>query len=148
MAAKLSTRVLMPLSLALNVFLVIVLVMTLDGDHKGPPPPPPMAMIERMADMLSPADAAILREALAGQEPILKADEASMREVPDRIRAALEAQPFVADALRAAFAEGRKARERMDNALEQALIEAVSRMSKQGRAALGAIEPSPPSPRP
>ena len=148
MSSRTMTRVFIPLSLALNVFLVFVVVASLDRGRDGPPPPPPpLAMIERMAEHLPPGDAAILRKALAAHESAMKESDTVLRSVPNRVRAALEATPFDADALRAAFAEGRTARGRMDDVFETVFVEAVSRMSDAGRAALGAWEPPPP-PRP
>ena len=147
MSSRMMTRVFIPLSLALNVFLVFVVATSLDRGRDGPPPPPPLAMIERMAGHLPPADAAILRKALAAHESAMKESDVALRSVPNRVRAALEATPFDADALRAAFAEGRTARGRMDDVFETVFVEAVSHMSDAGRAALGAWEPPPP-PRP
>lgn len=137
-------RFLFPAALALNAFLAVVLVMVLTRDGPPPPPPSPGAMAERMADGLPAADAAILREAFAAHAPDMGEVDADMRNMHDRIRAILLAPEFDEAALRAVFADGRAARGRMDSSFEAAFIDAVKRISAEGRRKLSRWEPPPP----
>ncbi|MDA8232265.1 MAG: periplasmic heavy metal sensor [Magnetospirillum sp.] len=137
-------RWLLPASLALNAFLGALLIVP--GDD--PPPRRDLAhMAEEMAAALPPADAAILRGAVARQAGAMARARAGMRAFPEGVRAALEAPVFQPDALRQALASGREARDAFDDAMAAALVEAVGAMSPEGRRRLAAWRPHHPPPR-
>ena len=152
------TRWLLPASFALNVFLgAALLVHALRPDFGPPPPPPPPGkLVEKIAATLPPADAEILRQAFATL-PEREGRPRGPEEFHRRLREALLAPNFDAEALRHSLAEGRAERDRFDLALEHALITAATAMSVEGRRKLADWRPpgpprggpgGPPPPRP
>jgi uncharacterized membrane protein len=105
-------------------------------------PPPPHGMIERVAAELSPADAAILRQAFA---PI---DDAAMtaRTHRDRVELALRAEPFDRTALVEALQQETSGREAFARQLGDALVHAAEHMSPDGRRTLARAMLRPPLP--
>lgn len=141
-------RFVLPASLALNAFLVGMAVTLWLRPALPPPPPRPEAIIAEMAAMLPAADADILRSSFATRAPHLADRPRNRAETFDRIRRALRAEPFEAQALAAIFAEGRQTRDRIDDSIEGALIEATGKMSPEGRHKLADWRPPfPPPPR-
>ncbi|RAU22775.1 hypothetical protein CU669_05130 [Paramagnetospirillum kuznetsovii] len=136
-------RWLLPLSLALNVFLATVIVMHPRPPHRGGPPPP-AEIAQRIAETLPPADGAILLDVFATQVALFERSHQMQGEAAGRIRAALGAADFSPDALRAAFDVNRAARSTMDDALSATLIETATRISPEGRARLAKWEPPRP----
>lgn len=129
-------------SLALNVFLATVLVVVYRPQH---PPPPDIADIaERIAETLPPADAVILREIVAARAPAIESGKHSLRGFPDRVRAVLGKEDFDPEALRPLFSDFIAVHQRMDEAVAALVIEAATRMSPQGRAAISRWRPPPP----
>lgn len=106
-------------------------------------------MVEEMAARLPAADGDILREAFNRHAPKMDGVHVGMRRFHDAIQAVLSAPTFDPEALRQVFAEIRKSRTAMDDALEASLIETASRISYDGRKKLGEWMPPgpPPSPR-
>lgn len=130
-------------SLALNVFLGVAL-----GTHffRGPKAPPrPEGMLLDMAESLPEADARILRQALEARRSELSTDENPKRRF-DEMRAVLLAEPFDPEAFSRVSSEFRAKHERNGQIINEILIEAVTRMSPEGRKAL-ANRPPPPRPR-
>lgn len=123
-------RWLLPISLALNVFLLVVVAVVARSPH---PPPDPRHMVERMAKDLPEHDAAILRAAFAAQAKALKQAEEGRRQMFERVRAALVAPTLDIDALRKAFEEGHVAHEQLEQAISGAIISASEQMSPEGR---------------
>lgn len=145
MGFPLLNRWFLPLSLALNVFLgTVIFTHYPRGPHFGPPPPNEIA--QRIAETLPPGDGAILMEVFAAHLAEFEQSHQIQGEAPSRIRAALAAPVFSADALRAAFDINRAARQMIDDALAATLIESASRMSPEGRARLAKWEPPRPPP--
>ena len=97
-----------------------------------------------MAEGLSADDAAILRDSFATHAPDMVAIDTVMRNMHGRIKEVLSAPAFDEAALRAVFADGRAARGRMDDAFEAAFIDAVKRISADGRKKLSTWEPPRP----
>jgi len=129
-------------SLALNVFLATVLVVIYRPHH---PPPPDIAEIAgRIAETLPPADAVILREIVAARAPAIESGKRSLRGFPDRVRAVLSRNDFDPEALRPLFADFAASRQRVDDAMAALVIEAATRMSPEGRAAISRWRPPPP----
>jgi Predicted integral membrane protein len=154
-------RWVLPASLLLNVFCAGVIVALalpmLSGPPHRPPhgphePRDPLAMAEHMAETLPAADAAILRAAFAHHTDALRAAHRQMDSFPDRVRDALDAEPFRIDALAAVFADGRAARVAMEEAISGAILDAAATMSPEGRHRLAAWRPGgsgksrPPAP--
>lgn len=146
----------LPVSLALNVFLVTVLVIR----EPGPPPggrdggpPSPLHIAERLAADLSAADAAVLRAAIARHSQEVERRHRIWTGLPARIGAALAAPTLDVEGLRAILAEGREAHAAMDDAVAQVIIEASTAMSAEGRQAVARWRPphpprgGPPPPR-
>lgn len=140
-------RWLLPASLAVNAFLAGVVVTQWFGP-RFPPPPRPERMIEDMAATLPAADAAILRQSFAARAPDLGQRPRNREDMFERIRAALKAEPFDAQAMTVIFRDGRAVRDAIDDSIEQALIEAAGKMSGEGRRKLADWRPPfPPPPR-
>lgn len=164
-------RWLLPVSILINLFLAGAVVALALPMLSGPPPRPPfgahgptgpggprgpdgpdrpgkphgpLAMVERMAESLPPADAAILREAVASRSEAMQAADKEMRSFPDRLRDALDNEPFQIDVLKSVFTEGRAARMAMEDALSTSIVEATQRMSAEGRHRLADWRPDRP----
>jgi len=142
MRITISTKWVLTASLALNVFLATVLVVVY-RPHR-PPPPDVTQIAERIAETLPAADAAILREIVALRAPEIDRVNRLSRSMPDRVRAVLGKEEFDPNALRPLFAEIAAAHQRMDEALAGLVIEAATRMSPEGRAAIARWRPPPP----
>ena len=150
MTVKALTKWLLPLSLALNVFLGALIVTHFGPPHFRPPPPPnPAEMADRMAESLSPADAQVLRQAFAKVAPPSALGDPGAFHT--RLRAALEAPSFDAEALRRDFAGMSEAHAVFDEQMAAAIIEAAAKMSPEGRRKLAnghgpGFGPPPPPP--
>ena len=124
----------LPLSLAVNVFLVAVIAVHVWHRPPGPPGPPgPHHMADEIARFLPTADADALRKAFAS-EPVLQQDPGpEMRKNMDHVRDVLRADPFDSAALDAALKAGRADRDAGEQAIERALLKAATAMSPEGR---------------
>lgn len=140
-------RWLLPVSLSLNVFLAVAMAVHLTSRPGFGPPPRPDRIAEDIAATLSPADGDILRQVFASHAPQLASGPESFHALHDGIRRVMAAPTFDAEALRAVFAEGRRGRLAMDDAIEASLTEAATRLSPEGRRKLGEWRPDPPRPR-
>lgn len=89
--------------------------------------------IERIAARLPQADAAKLRVAYRSDRGELDQLWATYRSTQDGIRAALRADPFQVDALRAAMARMRSARQLFDTRIQDFFATVASQMSPAGR---------------
>lgn len=120
-------------SLGVNMFLAGLALSRL----RPPPPINPMRMVDHIADQLPPADAAILREAVETRRVGMMEEELKMRTFPERLRAALQAEPFDPSAFAAVFGEGC----RRDSDFGSAMVEAAQKMSPEGRHRWAAVRP-------
>jgi len=130
---------LLVLSLAVNLFLSGWTASALWGR----PPMPPHGLIERIAGQLSPADAAILRQAFA---PVSD-PAADARGLHARVDAALRAEPFDRDALVAALRQEADGREAFGRRLADAFLRAAAQLSSDGRRILADALRRGPGPR-
>ncbi len=94
------------------------------------------AMFQHAEQDLSPSDAAALRRAFAAHVADLTATEHAYRQSAEAVRAALVAEPFDAQKLRAAMEAARDARQRMGPLIEAVTLEAAPSMSAAGRQTL------------
>lgn len=132
-------------SLAGNVFFGAVMSAPL---FRPPPrPPQPERIVEEMAESLPAADARILREALDAKRGALAEEGDGPREFHERTRQVLLAEPFDPDSFRRLTSEFHARRERVGTIIGDILVEALPRMSPEGRKALADFRPPPP-PRP
>jgi hypothetical protein len=101
-------------------------------------------MLEQMARTLPEEDAQILRQSLtASLSEIDKAHRAEA-ELPQRLQAILGREPFDKPAFKELLATSQHARE----ILNDALPDAIEKLSPEGRRRLAAWRPSPPPDRP
>lgn len=123
------------------------------NQHPGPSGPPrrPGEMIEKMASVLSPADAEILRAAAATEllshEP---PPHWEMEEFRRKTAELMMAEPFDEAAFKTHMEEFRQRRERMNDGLGNILTQALPKISAEGRRRLAQLhppEPMPPPPR-
>jgi uncharacterized membrane protein len=133
-----SSRWLLLGSLALNLFFIGVVVAFA---IRAPAPAPAwdrdvFVRVERIASTLPPADAEILRSRIKASRADIEAAQTRHRTAQDVIRAALRAQPFDADALRAAMANTRAARQAFDQTIQATFAGSAAQMSQAGREAL------------
>lgn len=134
-----SSRLLLLVSLALNLFFVGATGTLLLRHYLGPPPASvPIdrsvaARIERLAATLPSKDANILRAEFRADAPRVEAIEAPYRQAQDRAREALRAEPLDPARLRTTMAETRAARQVFDQALQELIASAAGKMSKSGR---------------
>lgn len=140
------------LSLAVNMFFAGLVV-----SHIGRPPPPPHGppgpegFLQRMADTLPDADAAILRRAIDSSRPNMQAEHEEREAFLQKIRAGLLAQPFDPKALLAVFEERFEDADTREHAMRQrvivALVDAAAAMSQEGRRRMAEFRPPrPPGP--
>jgi uncharacterized membrane protein len=113
--------ILFVVSLGVNLFLGGWVAAQWLAPHRSPPG----RMLDRLAERLPPADAAILRATLK-PEPAMRE---RMHELHRRVGALLRAQPFDADALAAAFAEDLASR----GGFGRDFARAAANMSPEGR---------------
>jgi len=96
----------------------------------------PATRIERLAAALPAGDADKLRSEFAARQGNIEAAITTYRQAQQRMREALRAEPFNADALRAAMAESRTARGKLDEALQDVFASAGAAMTPEGRRSL------------
>ena len=133
----------LPLSLALNVFLVTVVVMRVPLNHR-PGPPDVQEIAQHIAATLPPADGAILVAVVAAHKADFERSHAARHVIPGKLKAVLEQPQLDLAALRAVFAENRDASIALDDALAATLEEVVIRISPEGRAKLAQWQPPRP----
>ena len=129
-------RWLLPASLSLNIFFIVLAVRHHPYWH--PRPPDARHIADFMTSNLSPADAAILQQSFAAQDATLEQARKADRDFPDKIRTALTANPFDPEALKTALKDGQTDHQAMEDAMAAAFVDAATKMSPEGRAALAA----------
>jgi uncharacterized membrane protein len=136
-AGRWSRRILF-ISLALNLFFVGAWA-ALAWRHyawERHRPWTPAVRIERLAEALPAADAEKLRAQFRASQSNIDAAVGSFRQAQRAMREALRADPFDAAALRAAMAQARSARSRLDEALQDVIATAGATMTPEGRRSL------------
>jgi uncharacterized membrane protein len=131
-----SRRILL-VSLALNLFFIgawAALTWRHYAQHRGPWTPE--MRIERLAAALPPADAEQLRTQFRAHAQAIEAATSAFRQSQTRMRAALRAEPFNPEALRAGMADARAARVKLDEAFQDVVATASAAMTPEGRRTL------------
>ena len=132
-----SSRWLLLGSLALNLFFVGVALAII---VRAPAAPTwdrnVFVRVERIADTLPPADADLLRGQINANRQLIEDAQTKYRAAQDQIRATLRQEPFDVEAMRAAMAKTRGARQSFDQVIQGVFAFSASQMSPAGRSAL------------
>jgi uncharacterized membrane protein len=141
--ARGSSRWLLLGSLALNLFFIgVAMAMAI----RAPTPPTwdrnVFVRVERIADTLPPADADLLRGQIRANRRLIEDSQAQYRAAQDQIRATLRHEPFDLEAMRAAMAKTRTARQNFDQVIQGVFAFSASQMSPAGRSALADWPPN------
>jgi uncharacterized membrane protein len=100
------------------------------------------ARTERIAATLPQADAEIMRSLYRAQAATIEPRQEAYRRLQDRVRQTLRAQPFDADAMRAAMTEARSARRTFHQSVQDFMVATATAMSPAGRNKLADWPPS------
>jgi uncharacterized membrane protein len=127
-------------SLALNLFFVGA-AGAVAFRYSGPVPLTHVARIDhdlasrldRIAASLPPTDAEAMRAQLRAEAEQVATAQADLRLSQEAVRKSLRAEPFNPEAMRAAMADNRTARENFDQVLHDMLASAAANMSVVGR---------------
>lgn len=137
------SRRFMLLSLALNLFLIGVGGTMLARSYFAPPAISTItidrsarARIERIAETLPPADAAIMRAAYRDNAATLDAARAEVDAGVERIKTSFRTEPYDIEATRKATADTRAKFMRFLSLVHDAIAQAAQKMSPEGRARL------------
>jgi uncharacterized membrane protein len=132
-------RLLLLVSLALNLFLIGAGGTLAARYYLAPPPAAPVidrsaaGRIDRIAATLPDSDAAILRRAFRANEAEVEVAQRNYREAQDVGREALRAEPFDVARLRSAMTDIRAMRQKFDESLQKLIAQAATQMSSAGR---------------
>jgi len=141
-----SSRWLLLGSLALNLFFIgIALAMTVRPTSAPTPTtwdPDVFVRMERIAQTLPAADAAVLRAQIDSSRSAVANAQSTWQGDRDSIRDTLRKEPFDAATLRSVMARTRADRQSYDQALQNLFAEAASKMSHEGRLALANWPPN------
>ncbi len=132
-----SSRWLLLGSLALNLFFVgVAVAMAI----RAPAPPAwdrnVFVRVEHIADTLPPADADLLRGQINANRQLIDEAQTKYHSAQDAIHAALRQEPFDVNAMRAAMAQTRAARQSFDQVIQGVFAFSAAQMSPAGRQAL------------
>lgn len=122
-------------SLALNLFFVgVAVAMAI----RGPAPPQRwnsnvFVRVERIAGTLPPADATLLRNAIAAHHDAIDAAQNSYHAARDEIHETLRQNPFKVADLRAAMAQTRTARQEFDQVIQGVFAGVAPQLSSAAR---------------
>ena len=132
-----SSRWLLLGSLALNLFFVgVALAMAV----RAPAPPAwdrnVFVRVEHIADTLPAADADLLRGQINANRQLIDDAQRQYHSAQDEIHETLRHEPFDVNAMRAAMAKTRSARQAVDQVIQGVFAFSASQMSPAGRKAL------------
>lgn len=135
--SRFSSRWLLLGSLALNLFFVgVALAMAI----RAPAPPAwdrnVFVRVEHIADTLPPADADLLRGQITANRQLIDDAQRQYHTAQDQIHETLRHVPFEAEAMRAAMAKTRSARQNFDQVIQGVFAFSAAQMSQAGRSAL------------
>jgi uncharacterized membrane protein len=124
-------------SLALNLFFVgAAIAMAVRAPTQGWWDQDVFVRVERLAATLPEQDAAIVRAQIQSNHDAIAGAQKSYRVDQDAIRATLRKEPFDVEAMRAAMATTRAARQTYDQTIQGVFSTAAAQMSQAGRNAL------------
>ena len=124
-------------SLALNLFFVgVAVAMAVRGPAASWWNPDVFVRVDRLAATLPPADGAIVRSDIQANHDAIQTAQADYRAAQDATRATLRREPFDVEAMRAAMAKTRGARQHYDQVIHGVFLNAAAQMSQAGRNAL------------
>ncbi|MDE1145537.1 MAG: periplasmic heavy metal sensor [Azospirillaceae bacterium] len=148
MRALLQSRLLLTLSLALNLFLLAfvgaqqwreraVLRMLPPSVAATPGGNALASAFIDLAENMPADDRRLLREAILSHMAQLEQAQAGFIQAMDQVRAEIDRTPLDDDALRAAIANARTQRQPLGLVLEDIMMDVVPKMSPEGRHVLG-----------
>jgi uncharacterized membrane protein len=124
-------------SLALNLFFVgIAIAMAVRAPAKSWWNQDVFVRVDRLAATLPQADADLLRGQIQSNHDAIATTQGNYRASQDAIRATLRQEPFDAEAMRAAMAKTRAARQTYDQTIQGVFATTAAQMSQAGRNAL------------
>lgn len=131
-------RIALMASLAVNLLFVgVVGVWAVRPMFRGPPQAPEFGrVIERMTHRLNDSDAAILKRAYDERRDEMTRLTGSVRDARQKVRRALQADPFDPVALKSAMDEVRAARSAVEEAIQDVMRSGAASMSADGRRTL------------
>ena len=135
--ARGSSRWLLLGSLALNLFFVgVALAMVIRAPAAPTWDRNVFVRVERIADTLPPADADLLRGQINANRQLIDDTQRQYHSAQDQIHETLRHEPFDVEAMRAAMAKTRAARQAFDQVIQGVFAFTASQMSPAGRSAL------------
>jgi uncharacterized membrane protein len=144
-------RWLLPASLVLNVFLIFLCVAAILLPRLRPPHdahPHPGSILEDLTRNLSPADAQILRDTMSDSLQQMDQAHRAHATLPQRLQDILRREPFDKAAFKEQLVQTRQAEKAADAALDDALPNAIAKISADGRRKLAEWMPLHPPPGP
>lgn len=121
-------------SLALNLFFVgVALAMAIRAPAPPRWDPDVFVRVERLSAALPSDDAARLRTAMASHHDDIAAAQTDYHAARDQIRASFRGDPFDAEAMRAAMAKTRAARQNFDQVVQGVFADLVPQLSSTAR---------------
>jgi len=132
-----SSRWLLLGSLALNLFFVgVAVAMTIRAPAAPAWDRNVFVRVKHIADTLPPADADLLRGQINANRQLIDDAQRQYHSAQDQIHATLRQEPFDIEAMRAAMAKTRAARQAFDQVIQGVFAFSASQMSRAGRSAL------------
>jgi uncharacterized membrane protein len=132
-----SSRWLLLGSLALNLFFIgVAVAMAIRAPAAPAWDRNVFVRVEHIADTLPPADADLLRGQINANRQMIDDAQRQYHAAQDQIHATLRNEPFDLEAMRAAMAKTRAARQAFDQVLQGVFAFSASQMSPAGRHAL------------
>ena len=132
-----SSRWLLLGSLALNLFFVgVAVAMAIRAPAAPAWDRNVFVRVEHVADTLPPADADQLRGQINANRQLIEDSQTQYHSAQDQIRVTLRDEPFDVEAMRAAMAKTRAARQAFDQVIQGVFAFSASQMSPAGRSAL------------
>ena len=138
-----SSRWLLLGSLALNLFFVgVAVAMAIRAPTSPAWDRNVFVRVEHIADTLPPADADILRGQINANRQLIDDAQRRYHNAQDAIHEALRHEPFDGNAMRAAMAQTRAARQAFDQVIQGVFAVSAEEMSPGGRKALADWPPN------
>jgi uncharacterized membrane protein len=132
-----SSRWLLLGSLALNLFFVgVAVAMAIRAPAAPAWDRNVFVRVEHVADTLPPADADQLRGQINANRQLIEDSQTQYHSAQDQIRVTLRDETFDVEAMRAAMAKTRAARQAFDQVIQGVFAFSASQMSPAGRSAL------------